>query len=579
MPAKSLRRSSQELLSDLQPGADIVELGIDVVTQSGRLIYQAGGAWDRRTRRYVGPGTERHIIKLVGSQVSAAEQLASWFLDFEADTPDRKSLFVCVDKRRGGKTVFIGIALGTFGVRYPRTHLGPSVCALVVPTFPQQREIHETLEIVFPRAWFLDRRIVYHKSENYYQLANGAQIWVKSADRDEGLKLGRFSAVAANEAQQLKGRAVLNALGSNIDNGGITFLAMNPPDSVKGLWAEDMHDALQEVDDAGKPVLGFACEIDFPSEKNELIDQAGLSRFGALARIIDPVQAQRDALGVWKSIKDRAYPLYNRSAIRAEPSTAAGWQDITAQVNGLSGRVSDKRELGAGMDYQRRPWCAFVEGKVYQAPPGVWVPAGSYVYVIRAEVTNDIVAPGGWWTEDALCGKVKEYLDACGRSPRHYMLIGDATGHRQGASAEQRGKDSDPSTWSWAIAQRWGWEVHAPIETTALERRGTYDPAKTKTTYNNPLVSERLDLVNRVLEENRLIITHDCPNTAESFRKCEAYSDTKKPRGWGSHLTDAVGYLIYVWEKALIEHGCIKAPVPKSRRQWQDLLKARAGSG
>jgi hypothetical protein len=566
VPAKSLRRSSKELRAELSHKQDRIELGLDVFTQAGRLVYGAGGTWDRRRRKYLDAGKERRAVRLVSSQVRAADQLANWCKDFEADNPDRLSLCIYVDKRRGGKTFFIGIAVSTFAVKYPRTHLGPTICALVVPTFPQQRELHETLEAIFPPAWFLDGRIVYHKTDNYYQLANGSQIWIKSADRPDGLKLGRFSAVGINEAQQLQGRAILNAIGSNIDNGGITFLAMNPPDSVKGLWAEDMHDALQEVDDKGNPVLGFAQEVEFPSEKNELINQAALSRFGALARVLDPKQAQRDALGVWVSIRDRAYPLYNRAAVRAE-SAVAGWQDLTASVNNLTHKAAGNVALGAGMDFQRRPWCAFIEGKVYQAPAGVWVPQGSYVYVIRAEICNDINIPGGWWTEDALCAEIKKYLDKANLTPRHYMLIGDGTGHHQGASGLQRGKDSDPASWSWDIIKKWGWNPRAPIEQQRTERRGTYESPNVISTYGNPRVSERLDLVNRVLGENRLVITPDCPQTAESFRKCQVYSDTKKPKGWGAHLTDAVGYLIYVWEKALIDAGAIKRPAEQGRRR------------
>lgn len=569
MPAKSLRRSSKELRAELSRKDDSVELGLDVYAPGGRHVYGAGGSWDPRRRRYatVSAG-ERRALRLVSSQVRAADQLASWFESFESDDPDRLSLCIYVDKRRGGKTFFTCVALCTFAIRYARTHLGPTVCALVVPTFPQQRELHETIESIFPASWFLDRRIVYHKTDNYYQLANGAQIWIKSADRPDGLKLGRFSAVGINEAQQLQGRAVLNAIGSNIDNGGITFLAMNPPDSVKGLWAEDMHDALQEVDDKGNPVLGFAKEIEFPSEQNEMIDQRALSRFGALARVLDPKQAQRDALGVWVSIRDRAYPLYNRSAVRSA-SVVDGWQDLTAHVNGLTGKASGNVLYGASMDFQRRPWCAFVEGKVYQAPAGVWVPQGSYVYVISAEICNDINIPGGWWTEDALCAEIKKYTDSKGRTPRNYMLIGDGTGHHQGASGLQRGKDSDPASWSWDLIKKWGWDPRAPIEKQKMERKGTYDAATLLKTYGNPRVSERLDLVNRVLGENRIVITQDCPQTAESFRKCMVYSDTKKPKGWGAHLTDAVGYLVYVWEKALIDAGAITpaaAPDGRGRR-------------
>jgi hypothetical protein len=286
MPTASATTKIRQSRARLAPGARGLELGLEVRAPDGSCILTAGGIWDRDELAYSAGGTP-HIITLVSSQVRAARQLAQWFLAYERDDPDRQALEVYVDNRRGGKTFFSVLAILLFAIRYPDCHLGKTICWLVVPTFPQQRELHEVIAKVLPAAWFRDRRIVYHKSEKYYTLANGAEIWIKSADRPQSLKAGGVAAVAVNEAQQVDSKGILNAMGANIDNGGVCWLAMNPPDSVKALWAENLHAAVNALDDNGKPVLPFARETAFPSDQNEVINQAAKARFGQLAAVLD----------------------------------------------------------------------------------------------------------------------------------------------------------------------------------------------------------------------------------------------------------------------------------------------------
>lgn len=554
MPAVSLKRRVEQLARDMVPGANLIDLGIEVQGPDGRALYRAGGVWDKRLRKYARDSPVPHAVRLVGSQLKAGEEMAKWFLDYEADAPNRLALINCVDERRGGKTWFVICAMVSFALKFPRSHLGKTAVWIVVPTFPQQREIHETLSLMLPAAWYRDGFIKYHKSENYYRLANGTEIWIKSADRPDSLKWGSVAVVAVNEAQQVDEKGILNIIGSNVDNGGLTILAMNPPDSTKGLWAEELHDAVKALDDKGKPVIDFAAEVPFPASKNAAINQAGRARYLKLAKILSPKQAQRDGLGIWIRLRDRAYPMYNRNQhFRPEPT---GWQDITAHVNGLTGYVDrgQRRPLGAGMDWQHRPYCAWVEAKVLLAPDGAWVKKGTPVFVIRGEVMNDI-SSGQFWDEELLCLRVAERLAKLETSPAHYLLVGDATGHDQGASGGQRGKESDPDSWSWSLVQKAGWDPHAPIETRRLVAEGR-GPSTIKTSYSNPRVPVRLDLINQLLRANRIIVTPDCVETAESFRTCSLKG--RKPWGRGAHLTDAASYLLFAWERALREAGVVK---------------------
>lgn len=556
MPSVSLARRIEALSKDMNSAAHEVDLELEIQGPDRRVIFRCGGIWHKRRQRYVRQSAAPHVIRLVSSQVQAAQNMAAWFVAYENNDPNRLALVNCVDERRGGKTFFLIIALISFAIRYPQSHLGKTVVWLVTPTFPQQHELHEDIERVLPATWWRDKKIEYFKSENYYRLANGAEIYIKSADRDKGLKWGAVAAVGVNEAQQISVRAVLNIIGSNIDNGGLTTLAMNPADSLRALWAFNLHEAIKARDKQGNLILPYAAEIPFPSAKNETIDQSGRRRFNAIAQFLDPKTAKRDGQGIWVALKDVAYPCYDTTHVGNEPA----WQDLTPRVNALSGMVNSARppRLGAAMDFQRSPYCAWVEARCLLAPtPGAWGAAGTPVYVIRAEICNDDVEDALTWTEKVLCEKVAEYLKKHNIAPADYMLIADATGKNQGASGKQRGKESDPDSWSWAIISEHGWEPHGPIEKRQLvsSSRGSAD---LDVKPSNPRVRERLNLVNQLFRENRIIITYDCPLTAEAFRTCAIRLETRKPYGRGSHLTDAVGYLLYVWEMTLREAGLVK---------------------
>lgn len=556
MPALSLAQRIDRETFALQPGSILSDLAIEVSAPDGGVTLSGGGLWDSGLRRYVRASDNPHRVRLVSSQIRAAHQVAKWFAAYDAGDESRIALAVYADKRRGGKTWFIVMAPLLLCLRYPVTHIGRTIAVIVVPTYPQQREIHETVRAILPREWFRDGRVTYHKAENYYEFCTGAQVWIKSADRPHTLKIGRISAVSVNEAQQVSDEGILSAIGGVVDDGGIGWLALNPPNSVKGLWAEDLHEAANAINDTGQPLNDFIEEIPFPSSKNETINQMAMTRFARLSAIINPDQSRRDALGEWVTVKDRAYPHYSRSQhLRKTPK---GWEDITAMVNNLTHMTNDgeMRAFGAGMDYQRRPYCAFVEAKVFRAPSGVWVPEGTIVYVVTSEVTNDVPA-GQWWTEDQLLMELDEYLEKKKRSPTDYLLIGDATGKNQGASAAQRGHDSNPATWSWAICERYGWEPHGPIENRKWVAQGAGRSKSLETRALNPPVPVRMNVVNTLFSRNRVIISQDAPKTAEAFRICQVNPNNRKPKGKGAHLTDAASYLFYVWETALIEAGII----------------------
>lgn len=543
-----------------------LDLGLEVRGPDDAVILRAGGVWDRHLDRYSSRKPKWHVVRVTQAQLKAAKQTAEWLEKFDGDDPDRVALDIYVDLRRGGKTFYAVLMTLVFILRYPVTPLGRTVCWLVTPTYPQQRELQVTIGKILPESWLREGKslIRYVKSERAYKFPTGAELLIKSADRPEGMKAGGVALIAVNEAQQLAGHAVLHCLGNNIDDGGLTVLAMNPPNTVRGLWAEDLHDAINAVDESGAPVLPFARETEFPASLNEHVNQAARKRFQRLAEIIDPKQAQRDALGLWASIKDRAYPKYDR-ARHFRPDLLkllSGWRDVTADLNGLTRYLplGERREWGIGMDFQQRPYSAAIRAKAFLAPAinSLGFAPGTVVFAVLGERHNDPWMTGEYWSEEELC-RLMLCPDCQGEGgcphPQGWpaasaLVIGDGTGLGQGASGRQRGLEADPLTFSFPIVRSYGYEIHAPRERTEY-LRGKGRPTEIKITGSNPKVEQRLNTMLEVLDAGRLIIGPDCPETAEAFRRCEARN--KRPFGRGAHLTDAVGYLVWKWETCLRE--------------------------
>jgi len=538
----TLRAEIERLRKDL--GARVVDQGIELRTQAGEVLLRAGGRWDTLRACHLGPSAAPHVLVVKRSQEKAARQLALWLKQYAEDDPARMGLEMYADRRRGGKTFFVVLVVVLFLLAHPRKRDGePMIGWIVVPTFSKQREIHETLHKIVPARWLRESWDL-RKSERAYRLPTGAMLYIKSGDDSDLLKEGGVPIIGVNEAQEIDGIGIIHCLGNNIDSGGLTLVALNPPNKAIGLWAMNLYERIRSGD------LRYARLTEFPPEDNDAIDQSARGRFSELAQVIDPKQEQRDALGMWVAIGDLCYPKFNRGDHVRRLEHFAGWVDITIELNALTFTLTkgDQRPWGIGMDFQGRPWCGAVRAKAYAAPPGGRHKPGTPIYVLHEECTNDVEI-GQWWTEEALC---REMLQR-GWEPREALVIGDGTGASQGATGQQRGREADPATFSFPLVESFGYEIHAPMERTEIlrhPRRGS----EVVTYRRNPPVEVRLNLVNTLLDEGRLFILDTCgprpgPGgmTAESFRICEA-SATKKPIGKGAHLTDAAGYLLYRWE-------------------------------
>lgn len=132
------------------------------------------------------------------------------------------------------------------------------------------------------------------------------------------------------------------------------------------------------------------------------------------------------------------------------------------------------------------------------------------------------------------------------------LIIADASGGWQGASARQRGRDTDPETFSYKIMESFYWKIFPPQEAVQVKRRLRQSPVIEEYAQNPP-VPMRINLINQLLEERRLSVDPKAERTAEAFRRCEAKN--KRPVGWYSHPGDAAGYFIWRAENALLEIG------------------------
>lgn len=511
-----------------------------------------GGTWDRFRRKYIPQDADKqtaHVIRIQRSQVLACERFLEWLAAYKEGREDRVNIEMYADKRRGGKTFFMVLCLVLFCIDSPRNKGGDVITWCVVPNYPRQREIRQTIGKIIPADWMRPNGLVsYRRVDRQYVFANGASLYIKSGDDEDALKEGGVSLVGINEAQQIHSSGVLNCMGNNIDDGGLTIIALNPPEKAIGLWAMNLHEAI----DNGE--LPCARATSFPPDGNFEINQAARSRFSAVAKVIDPQKEKRDGQGLWLSIHDLCYPFFDKH--KHMKPLPVGWEDVTSHINGMMQcvPVGTVMNHGVGADFQRRPWCAAALIKAFRAPPGneLKVEAGTICYWVIDECVND-VSLGQFWTEEKLAIAMidKKW------STDDTLVIGDASGSWQGASGAQRGKASDPTTWSFPILEEFGWTIRAPQEAKEYKRR-TRQSVQTIHHAGNPPVPERLDLVNTLLSpggENeqlppRLYMVPEVTIMIDSFRKCEADA-SKKPKGKGAHATDAAGYYLYRAEMAL----------------------------
>lgn len=609
-----------------------VDMRLEFRAQDGTPLLSAGGRWDLLLGCWAAPAVEvwtpeegwarevvlrqadlaarpagapplcpAHVVTVEPSQVEYLLAFGEYLYALLNDLPRPSMLDILAGNRRGGKTwimvaCVIAAALACPRRRQPDGLVSPLVAWLVVPSYPEQREVHEDLAAVLqereqrrvlpqlagrqelrealevladgfqralPSTWYQYRP----NPNNCYVFRHGAELYLKSANTPDSLKQGRVDICGINEMQKIEGDAVIHCLGNAIDVGGLGIGAANPPRKVRGQYLLDLKQRWEEgffVDEEdGQKVVRFFF-ID-PS-KNTRINQPARRKFQMIAQVINPKLARADAEAEWDAIYDLAYLHWcNKKYNPAKPpeesgnileAVPAGWQDVTREVIGAMQLREYRRHPGTfsefgGIDFNKYPWMAAVKLKAYRDPSRCdekrW-PRGMIVYVINDEARTDPDL-GMFAVEEEFADELQQPSpDGRGWNTNDVVLIGDATGQWQNSKERKKG-GVEAGHSSFDLFQSAGWELHAPT-TIKMKRK---DASKgNRIWYRPPRVIESLDKVNELLGARRLFVLERCTHTCEAFRKCSADGKTGKPDDPKySHITDAARYAVWRAESGI----------------------------
>lgn len=611
-----------------------LDMRLEFRNHAGDVLLSAGGRWDFLTRAWAqasdGPEVwtpqdgwgknivlrrqdfaaagrlcPAHVVVVEPSQEEYTCAFGDYLYALYHDLPRPTALDLLAGNRRGGKTwimvaCVIAAALALPWRRDKDGLLKPFVGWLIVPSYPEQREIHEDLLAVLrerdgapalpageearesldvvatgiqktlPRQWFTYRP----NPNNCYVFRHGAELYLKSAKLADSLKQGRVSVIGVNEAQKIEGDAVIHAMGNNIDDGGLTILAANPPRSHRGQWLLDLKQRWDEnyfIDpEDGQQVMRM---FRIKPEKNTRINQPSRRKFAMVAEVINPRLARADADAEWDAIYDLAYlkwvnKTYPDGNIIDEIPPA--WQDVTREVIGAMGLREYRRHPSqftefAGLDFNKYPWMAAAKLRAFRdherTDPRTGKPVVVYVVIDEARTDPDL---GMFATEEEFSDELMEGLpDGYGWSPQQVLIVADASGQWQNSQERKKG-GVEAGHSSFDLFEGAGWEIHAP---TTIKMKRKDGGVGRRTWYRPPRVLESQDKVNELLAFLRLLVLRRCGHVCEAFKKCAANERTGKTDDrLFSHITDAVRYAVWRAEAGINPKKGAPPPIGPRRR-------------
>lgn len=491
-------------------------------------VARFGGRWDSLTASYCEPQPEDGPLQLLvfdlqESQVEFCRWFAKWWADFVAEQPREHSAAVVVDDRGGGKTLICLMLLIAAVLDRPKHADGAEIVAWAIIRSHSEREE-------------VDREIRTWLPEHYYhlvtspkpclKLANGATIWLRSADDPEVLKQGRVDLAWINEGAKMDSRAFENALPRTKDRGGLLYVATNPPTPAypPGEWIQELYERSLEAtaNHEENPIVFVKCS----SSLNVAIDKAAGGRVATLLRWLSPERAAADVDGLILPVGKYAYRPPYCAADHLREFVPSEWepQDITKQLTAKL--CGEPAEWIFGHDFQFNPGNASVVLKAYgdMERPIFWVHSDFLVQGDEGELLTAIEADLEWLSLSE------------GNTPRfsagNTIHIGDPSGSWQNY-AHDKGKDS------FAIFKARGWRLLPPIKAKDRDSKPPHPP-----------VHLRIARLNGLLKQGRLFIVKSplTEQIATSLKKCKIKRGTLgriKPCGDEAHMTDALGYPIW----------------------------------
>lgn len=472
---------------------------------TGEEIWTVGGRWDRHESRYLDetpPDLQAVVISLNENQIPVVRAFARHVEARAAGLP-RKPFLLTGGNRRGGKSwVIVRLALA-LSIAIPG-----AIVRLVSPILENREELERYLREAAIPDW-LDE----NARELSFGLPNGSKIRNISGSTETPLKSGEADLVIYNEAQMMPVDVFTLGAPAVIDKGGMVLFAGNPErrKGRKGIWFVRLWLAIE----AGKYEHGEVYRLN--RKDNQNADAATATQvFGAI-QIVDPGAIAAEDLGIFREPGNFVYAEHfdeRRNAVAKFPDVSPSL--VTGEIIRARG-IGDRRDVLCGADFQANYGNAGVEiVAVGDAKRPTW-------YVTRCLVRE---------------GDESYFLDdAFGIWTRERTLwIGDPSGAWQDAphtKAGFRGRDSFQK-----FSER-KWRILPPLE--KRSDRGEFAA--------HPPVADCINLVNRLLDEGRLIVCQDeAGPVAEALQRCEYGGSRRReslPSGVYAHLTDALRYVLY----------------------------------
>lgn len=462
---------------------------------TGEELLTVGGRWDPNPTRagYISaPDLAGIPIDVNENQVEAVRRFAAW-LNARLDDQPRKRILALGGNRRGGKSWIVTAMAVATCVAIPG-----AIVWLVSPTLEKRDELERYIKGHAPASW---RR--YLTRELRFVFPNGASIKSVTGDDAEAIKRGEADLVVYNEPQQMAQDVFDNGAPAVIDSGGLLLFAGNPARKRKGVWFTRLVKLLDEKPEWRE--TGDFVRLD--ARDNPDIDSKARKDIGRLLRELSPEAARADDEGVFLEPGSFAYAEHFDERRNTAPTFPDVAPIITSAIIRRQGGGAGDVLLGC--DFQGWPFNVAVE------VVAVGDPARPTWYVRKTvEAADD---------EDYLLDDMHGTWEQS-----RALVIGDASGTWQDAKHTKGRASFDKFK-----ARRW--RIVPPRK--KLSDRGEH-PA-------NPPVEDRINLVNRLLDEGRLIVCLDgAKGLAEDLAKCEV--DPKgKPRGKHAHRPDALGYALW----------------------------------
>lgn len=524
-------QSEQAALSELEKHLSgegrFADLCLTFIQKStGKVLLTVGGRWDSKAQAFVDADDLLAVpIYVNDNQVGTVQSFGRWLAARLAGKP-RKRLLITGGDRRGGKSWIIVAIAAAVAVALPN-----AIIWLVSPTLGKRDELEKYLKGHTPDDWR-----AYSARDLKFTFLNGATVKNITGDDAEALKRGEADLVVYNEPQMMTEDVLTYGAPAIIDKGGLLLFGGNPSRRRKGVWFTRIVKAAREEK---LPIAEF---IRISAKDNPDVDASAKGDIGELLHFVNPEAARADDEGVFLEPGQFAYAEHfdeRRNTCPTLPDTVkAGHGVITAQL--IRNRGGGTADTLIGADFQGWPFNAGVE------VVAVGDPARPTWYVTRVVVREG--------DEDLF---LDDAYEAWGEQQARTLFIGDASGSWQDAQ-HVKGRCS----YDKFKARRWRIEPPRKKRTD----RGEH-PA-------NPSREDRINLVNRLLDDGRLIVCMDtAADIAEDLQKCEV--DSKgRPKGRHAHRTDAVGYPLY-WATPLPNTS---APVGAKPRAGS-VPRARPGSG